>query len=83
MAHAPLVTGTVRAASNSDEGPDKHLEISVLAPDGKLLAKVSTNYIPHPIPILPRNPFHQANYAERLPFNPPPGSVVRVAVAWD
>ena len=79
----PIVTGTVQAAFSSDEGPGKHLEISVLAPDGKLLARVNTNYVPRPIPILPRNPFHRATYAERLPFDPPPGSTIRVVVAWD
>ena len=79
----PIVTGRVESFAPESVTEYEHLEISVIAPDGRLLARVSTNYNPRGIEINPRNPFHYATYATRLPLVPPPGAKIRVAVAWD
>jgi hypothetical protein len=76
----PMIAGTVKASTGGYQGRRQHLEISVLAPDGKLLARVKANYQPNPIPADRRNPFHTASYAKRLPLDPPPGSTIRVEV---
>jgi hypothetical protein len=75
----PVIAGMVQASAGGYQGRRRHLEISVLAPDGKLLARVRANYQPNPIPADRRNPFHAAAYAQRLPLDPPPGSTIRVA----
>ena len=79
----PIVAGKVEALCIQDATYKEHVEISILAPDGKLLAHVNTNYLPREIPNNPRNPFRYATYAIKLPIVPPDWSSIRVATIED
>ncbi len=79
----PIVAGKVEACCIQDATYKNHVEISVIAPDGKLLVQVNTNYLPREIPNNPRNPFRYATYAIKLPIVPPGGSSIRVAAVED
>ena len=67
----PIVAGKVEALCIQDVTYKEHVDISIIAPDGRLLAHVNTNYLPRDIPNNPRNPFRFATYAIKLPIIPP------------
>ncbi len=79
----PIVVGKVEALCSQDGTYKEHVEISIIAPDGKLLAHVDTNYLPREISSNPRNPFRYATYAMKLPIVPPDWSSIRVAATED
>lgn len=74
-----LIKGTVKRRSSYNVGSG-HIDISIISPEGEVLEKASTNFIPRIIPSRPgRRKSLGSRFEVRLPTIPPAGSKVHVA----
>lgn len=71
------ITGKVKRRSYSGTGGG-HVDITIISPDGEVLEKLSTFYVPRMIPSR-RMHTRESRFEVRLPTIPPTGSKVRVA----
>ena len=73
------IAGSVGRLVGYGSSPYRHLDVEIVAADGTVLARQTTNFSPNPIRHSPRARSH-SNYSVTFPELPPTGSVVRVTV---
>jgi hypothetical protein len=70
-----IVSGKVKRDCNSITSDQAYIEVVLLSPDGILLEKIDTQYIPR---IIPRKGERGSRFTVNLATIPPKGSIIRV-----
>lgn len=73
------VSGMLRSGFGYEDVDDAHIEVKVIGPDRRIVAALTSEYFPNPIP----NGYHgtpgRASFSVRLPFVPSVGSTIQVS----